>query len=222
MNTLNFNAYDPKSPVQSEEFRVAKVMYKGKKDPETGKMVEPELANSCMLVDPIAALEVEENISALTPHIISYLEGVQDEIIKEAHKSGVEELAVSDISISAIIGKLESSASSGRLNAEEINRWFDATMAEQLIVRIADSMGVGEVPSEAEESKISLITETYRKLYSKLASGKTFYQEEQATKLMVAIDKTGADSSLIGSKFTMRLEKMIADGKELENCLLDL
>lgn len=222
-NEIRFGAYDPKSPVASEEFRVAKCMYKGKKDPETGKLVEAEHKNSCALVPFITSGEITKAMEALTPHFITYLEGVQDEIVKKLHISGVDKFTSNSISIGSILSHLEAVSSTGnRLNAIAIGEWFDTSMADELAVAVANKMGVSDSPSDAEIEKIQLITSTYRTKLGKLASGKTFFNEDEAERIQKAIRMCKADSSVIGKRFDVRLQKMIDEGAALSESLLEL
>jgi len=118
------------------------------------------------------------------PHVITMLEVEQDKLIKAAHISGGDSatLEPDSIDITAIIAALEAERVSGRMSKEVITEWFDAAMADTLMVLFADKLGIGDTPTEAQADKIDSLISVYRAKYCGLASNLVNYAVEEAEK----------------------------------------
>lgn len=206
-----FQAYDPKSPTAATlGGRMVSICYKGKK--VDGELIAPKLANSCIEVPLIKTDEVKEQIEQLLPHVVSYLETVQDSIAKELHSRNTGEAEQEEaFNLSAILVKLEATTTTSRLSKEQAEQWFDSEVADNLAVLFADKFGISDNPSEAEIDKVAAICNVYRKNLSALAGPKTNYKVSEAQMLQKVLDMTDARDSVIGGRMYSRLDKMITD-----------
>lgn len=212
-------AYDPKSSKAFTGQRLSKVQYKtttDKDSPEFG-IKRPSMCVSLPLV-PVD--EVIANAAVLAPVVADYLQTVQDKMIKEMIEAGQKSISTESISIPAILEWLESNNDSGRITKEVVSKWFADNIADNLAVVLAEKLGVGEVPTEAESKQVMNAVAVFQDKVAALAGGKTSYPEkvaESLKKVMALADSGDA----MASKFTARLDKMIADSKKVEE-LVDL
>lgn len=190
--------------------RLAVISYKTVKDKLTGKDLgkKESKAVSVPLLDDVG---IKGQIPELIPHIRDMLAGVQDKIIREMLDSEVScsHISDADISISACISYLESESGVGRMTKVMLNEWFDTCLADDLMVALANKLGVSDVPSAGEAAKIEGLMSVYREKLSALAGGKTSYDVKTAVSLIKALELKGniADDS-IGGKLHEKLVKM--------------
>jgi hypothetical protein len=210
-----FKPYDPKSPTAPVVGgRVVKCLYKSTK--VDGKLVPSKLANSCLEIPYISEDAVKENMEALLPHVVSYLETVQDQMVKNVHATEVAEVEETSFSIANILTHLEESSTSGKLTKEQAEGWFDSEVADNLTVLFADKLGVSDDPTEEEAEKLTAICKVYRTKIAALVGPKTFYTPDEAELLKKSINLTEANSTVIGSRFVKRLDQMIEAPKKAE------
>ena len=206
---FTFRAYDSQLPIAVPEgMRVVKCLYKVAKTGSNAGKAAGE--NSYILVSQkhLAEEVITQKIVKLAPYVAAFLQAEEDKVIKEFHKNGGKGFGESWLSLSKILEALDTSGQSSRLNKEKIETWFTAEMQEALVAAFAEKLGVSEVPTEAELEKLAQITSVYKGKFTSLASGKTMYREEEATLMQKALEVTGADQSVIGSRFNDRLERM--------------
>lgn len=205
--TYSFQAYDSGTPaVPATGNRIAKCLYRS--DSKDG------LANSYIELPELSEDSIKEQMTVLLPHVVTYLESVQDEIVKTAHKGKYEAVQVEAVSLESIITRLES-AGEGRLNKEQVFAWFDESLKDMLIVAFADKLGLSDEPSEEEAAKLDVIVDTYRIKYGALAGGKSRFMPEEAEKLKAAIEVAEAADTSLGVRFIARLNKMQEPEKDL-------
>ncbi len=161
-------------------------------------------------IPQIAATEIAQNLSLLTPHIIGFLAGVQDKIIRAALEANDSLLHVSNesIGIAAILEYLEDSDESGRLTKESVGVWFDGTIADSLSIALADKMGISENPTDAQDAQIAALCAQFRTKITGLAGGKTSYPVKLAQSLQKVIALAPSED-VLGVRFNARLQKMI-------------
>lgn len=216
----DFKAYDSQLPVSEiKGTRVVTCLYKAiKKD---GVLVPSAFSNAYTRV-PVAHLTektVIANIADLAPFVVSYLQGVEDAMIKDAHKSGQLRIYADGLSLARLIEKLEESSNTGRLNKERIGQWFDSEVAELLAVKFAAKMGLDETSSEAQLAKLDVILAAYRAKFESLASGKVFIKEQDCLAMIGVLNTCQLEDDTLGSRFLVRLENMT---KKEEDLLLAL
>lgn len=222
-STGSFHAYDSQLPIPSlSGYRVVKCLYKVAKTGATkGKAAAP---NSYIhIADTVTPENVTENLGALMGHIVSYLQGVEDEIVKGKHKAGTIFVSDAALGLEAVVEKLEEKTV--RLNKETVEAWFDTEMLEKLIEKLAEKLELelglaengegdggesgesGEI-SEEQLAKLANVADMYKAKYAALAGGKTSYDKGDAEVLQKALVVCGVEKAGIGEKFYMRLEVM--------------
>jgi hypothetical protein len=183
--------------------RLAKVGYK------TTAKTPAKLPSIAVSVPHISPSEVQENYQRLLPFIGTMLETAQDGIIRSLYESAdgsMSSVSNEDISISQCINFMEAEANGTRLRKEHIEAWFDASVAENLTVMVAEKLGFTELDGEPGKT-VAKHVRVYRDLLSMLAGGKTFLQPTQIRGCKNAI-ALATDESDIAVKLTARLNAM--------------
>lgn len=159
----------------------------------------------------IAASEIESNLPSLIPHVRNLLIQTQDKIIREMLEKSDSILHVSnsDISIASCIEFLDDSNESGRVTKLDVENWFDAEVSDNLMVSLAERLGVSEIPSANDSAKIEQMIAAFKSKVSSLAGGKTSYDPKVATQLLKAISLCKDENDSMKERFTVRLNKMI-------------
>lgn len=215
------------------------VTYDGKNKPFTGQRLSKvtwktgtdkaspyyniKRESKCVSLPVITAQMVEDNITVLAPHLISYLHSVQDKMVREILDSGnnVVSIGTNDVSIAAICEYLEGSDESGRLTKEVIGSWFDSAVSENLALLLAEKLGVSAEPTDAENAKVMEVVSAFKGKIAALAGGKTSYEPKVCKSLLNALSLVEASDDVMVVRFTARLNKMITDA-EKEVALIDL
>lgn len=141
-----------------------------KKDKE-GMYASSNLTESLFVsIPPIDTDKITDHIGALIPHIVSMLEGTQDQIIREKRiEFGHDSIDESDFDIDKCIAFLDASASGSRLTTEYLQSWFTEMYSEAAAEFIAtmNKCAVGEL-SEEQLKKVNVL----RDMYSGFASAR--------------------------------------------------
>lgn len=185
--------------------RLSKHTYKT--DKETG-VKRDSMAVSLPIVTQAMVLEAAEK---LAPIVADYLMSVQDKIVKSMLDSteSVEVVSDTEISIDACISYLEESNESGRLTKEGIGAWFDASVADVLMLTLAEKLGVGEVPSDAEIKRIEAMVAAFKEKTMGLAGGKTRYDTKTAESVKKCMLLVEGEETGLAEKFVKKLDRMI-------------
>ena len=160
------------------------------------------------IIDSITEEAVAARITELAPYLVGYLQEQENILVKKLHVAGMTVLSPQQYGIDAVVAHLEESGVSNRLNKEKIEDWFTGAMLEPLMVAFGDKMQISSEPTDAELEKLDTIISVYKAKFGSLASGKTAYRVEEADMLLRSLEITGADKTIIGTKFVARLEKM--------------
>lgn len=211
--------FDSKTSKAFSGQRLSKVLYKKITDKEN-PMFGIQRDSMCVSVPMIAGHEVEKNIKVLIPHVVEFLQGVQDKVIKELVESGQKSIMNVDIGIDKLVDWLESNNESGRITKEVVGDWFDKNVSDTLAVVLAEKLGVSEVPSQAESDQIMKAVGVFRDKVSGLAGGKTMYEIKVAESLKKVIN-FAEDGDVLKARFVARLDKIIEEGKK-EVSMIDL
>lgn len=210
-----FKPYDSQLPIADiEGTRVVKCLYQAGKD---GKKV----AENSYVRIPTKHLTEElivNRIAELTPYVLTYLQGIEDQAIKNDHKAGIVSVYVESLSLDKIVEILETSEAGSRLNKEKIAAWFNAEVADNLAVLFANKLGIVLGEDNIDESKLmklESVMNAYKGKFESLAGGKTYIKEEDCIAMIEVIKNCNAETSLIGSRFIARLEKMSSKEEEL-------
>lgn len=217
-SSATFKPYSAQLDIPQEAGnRVVKCLYQVNK--KTGKKVRE---NSYIRI-PVSHLTEEhivDRITELTPYVLGYLQGIEDEIVKESHKGGATSIFVAGLSIDKILERLEASEVGARLNKEKIEVWYDSYLKESLMVLFAEKLGIDDQSGAEVYAKLELILGAYKAKFGSLASPKTSYNESDIAAMLGVISSVdAAKESLIGKRFTKRLKGM---GKKEEELLLAL
>lgn len=199
-----------KTPKLSDEQKAAGVV-----------AVKPE--SKCVSVPLVMADDIKNNIEMLIPSIATYLATVQHNIIKERVSAGALHVTNEEISIPACVEYLESQVTnadgtSAHLTKESVGKWFDTELADILTVALADKLGIGDVPTEEQATKLDVAVKMYKDKISSLAGGKTTFGIPLAKSVKNALSLATADDP-IATKFIARCDKMMASADEMEALL---
>jgi hypothetical protein len=211
-----YKPYDSQLPIaEIEGTRIVKCLYQVSK---TGANAGKKVAENSFVRIPTKHISEEmivARIAELTPYVLSYLQSIEDSIIKEEHKSGLLNLYVDGLSIDKIIEALEASEAGARLTKDKVNEWFTLEVRDNLVLLFSDKMGLGDNPSEQELDKLGNIIAAYRKKFESLAGGKSAIKEEDCIAMIAVIKSCEADKSIIGSRFIAKLDKLAKKEEEL-------
>jgi hypothetical protein len=204
--------YDPKTSKPFTGQRLAKVTYKTINDKDN-PMYGIKRDSQCVSIPMIAVGDIRNNLTALEPHVIEYLQSVQDKIIREKIDAGSKSISTEEISVASMIEWLESNNESGRLTKESVGKWFDESIGEMLAVVLADKLGVSSTPSDKESAQIMAVVGTFKDKVSSLAGGKTSYEPKMCDSLIKCLELAPAGDAL-ASRFMVRLNKMKEDASK--------
>lgn len=170
----------------------------------------------------VLASDVHQNLTLLMPHIVSMIAKTQDSIIKGILEENISRLHVGneEISIAACIEFLDDSDESGRMTKESIGKWFDAEIADPLMLALGEKMGIGEIVSANDAKKIDMMMKQFREKISALAGGKTKYEEKLVIQLKKAVS-FAPENDVIAGRFIARLDKMLVPVVEEELLIED-
>jgi len=219
IDTLNHSvvAYDPKATKAFTGQRLSKVTYKTVTDKES-PLYGIKRDSKCVSLPLFKAEEVVSQSAALAPYVIEYLQTVQDKIVRERIDAGASSISMAEVSIAGCIEYLDTNNESGRLTKESVASWFNENIADALTVTLADKLGVSETPTDAESNKIIAVVEAFKGKISSLAGGKTAYEPKICKSLINALELAPA-GDVLATRFTARLNKMIADHKNDDELL---
>lgn len=207
MSTLS-NTHDVRSNVAKdvkafEGQRLVSLWFKqSKEQKEKGLEAHKPVAVSI----PSLTLTDSETLS-LKSYLVGYIQEVQNKIVRSKVEEGSTFIQDSDISLQACIEFLEEDSKGARLSGEAIGEWFSNTLADVLTVAFAERLGVSDIPTEYETSKLSALVGMYKAKFASLASPKTSYSKEITQNLLKALELVDEDDAL-KVRFTKRLEGM--------------
>jgi hypothetical protein len=172
---------------------------------KAGKDGRKAMASQCASV-PVATL-TSEDCEFLSTHINGWFASVQDEIVREVVVSGADSVTTEQLSVEAVRNYLTTQAAGDRLNGEQIGYWFDTELADVLTVAFADKLGIGDVPSEAETTKLAQMCRVYRDCFTAMAGGRTSFDTAKREKLLKALALADTTDG-IGQRLQAKLEAM--------------
>ena len=209
--------YDSQLPIaEIPGTRIVKCLYR--RDPKA----DPTTARASVYVRiPAKHINEEailENFPALLPHIISYLESIEDEAIKKEHASGLLRFYHEKLSFAAILESLESSNEGARLTKEKIESWFSEVIEANLMLAFIAKLGLNpDSLDEAQLLKLELVLGAYKGKFSSLAGGKTYLKPADCEALLKVLSECDSARSNIGARLSSRLSAM--GNKEQEDLL---
>lgn len=213
----NTEVYTPNKSKALEGQRLSKHSWKTPKNADGSTGVKPE--SKCVSIPKISYEAMEKVGDALQPHIVAYLETVQDAMIKEMIVAGKTEIHDEQISMAAVIEYLEAETQGTRFTKADAEKWFTEVIEDTLALTLASKLGVSEVPTENESKQIFAIVGEFKGKITGLAGGKTSYSGKVAANLQKALDLVEDKEDPIYVRFSKRLEKMQETEMDLLNLL---
>ena len=198
-NVHDVVVYDAKVTKPFHGQRLAKVLYKTPKD---GSVKPDNKAVSIPVINDLAASELER----LKPFIVAMVQDTQDAIVKELVESGSKQIQDSQITVDCCIAWLATEAQGNRLTKEYIVEWFVNTLQDLLTVAIADKLGVGNDPTDADAQKVEQMVNAYKGSFAMLAGGKTSFSPAKVDKMLKVLELV--DDDALGMKFAAKLQEM--------------
>ena len=191
-HTVNSFVAGKSEPLNGQ--RLVRVLYK----PRGNKPAQ--YPSVCVSVPPMdtAVWNTESGIKRIAPYFNTYLESVQDKIVKSLYESKdghLSSVGDSEISFDAICAFLESETTGGRLTKESIEQWFDAQMKDNLTVIFADKMRLA-LETDEEIEKVTQQVNAYRASYASLSASIVNFGSAQLVNLSKALDISNVDDDM--------------------------
>lgn len=163
----------------------------------------------------INADSVADKIEVLMPHIISWLQSVEDEDIKKELKKGALSYFTEKLDIDYVIGLLAAKATSGRLNGAEIEKWFTSECKQVLVNAFASKLGFDVDNLEVSQSlKLEQIAAVYASKFKSLASPKIVIPDDEKESLLKVL--AIVSDSDVSTRLRARLENAAKETETLE------
>lgn len=142
----------------------------------------------------------------IVPHLVKYLESVQNSIIGDRIRDGKKTVHDSDLDVNAICQYLESEQVGDKWTSERIAAWFTDNLAE--------SIGVALIEKGFSDDKMEASLRAYEKLFADTFSSKGVIARVKA----VAIDKAlklapleMRENDSVYQRFAKRIEKTLEE-----------
>lgn len=208
--------------------RLAKVGYKQTKAMADKGEVAPK--SICVSVPPISHSDIEAHIDSLMPHLVSYLESIQDNVIRsiyEGRKYDLQSVSDEEISVLQCVNWLESESSGGRITKEFLDSWFVANMQDGLYVLIAEKLGFVDAGIDSgsveitpdQDIVISKHLAGYKGLLVSLAGKNVSLDQKQINGLRKALEICAPEADSVVGKLGSKLDQIEKESRQL---LVDL
>ena len=207
MSISNRHSVVPFIPGKTSPFtdqRLAKVGYK------TTKKQKAKFASVAVSV-PVLELTAEDYANAAS-HIRGMFENAQDGIIRSLYESSAglrKEVSDDEISPASCIAFMEAEAAGERLKKETIELWFDVSMADAVMVMVAEKLGFGgqDDLNQDQRRTIAPHVASIREVFSALAGGKTMLSQGKINGCRIYLD-LAEDGDETAEKLIARLDAM--------------
>lgn len=198
--TASFFDYDAKQEYPAPDGkRLVTCLYRSKAGHTAAR------PNQAMFIpDWITPELVAENLPVLSEYIVSYLQDMEQDMIRAKHKECSTMLGDSVFSIASLREYLDSKGAGVRLSGEAITAWYkDSGLQEALVLLYTEKAGASKAP---------LLVEFIGKRLVSLASPKTVWSAEEIEKIKPLLDSAEADS--MKAKLLGRIASMQEAGTE--------
>jgi len=134
--------YDAKKSKPYEGQRLVKTIAKADKDGNYGPHLQQTM---CTSVPVLVTADIDWSLKSVQEVATEYFKTVQNDIVSERIKSGVKDVADSDISMAAIVDYLfaDVSGASDKWTSERVASWFEDYIAEGIATRLLE-LGVDD------------------------------------------------------------------------------
>ena len=136
----------------------------------------------------------------LIPHLVEFLEGVQNQLVASRIKGGTRSVTTEELEIPALCSYLESESTSEKWTTERIAAWFNDSLAE--------SIGVALIEKGWSDEKMESSLAAYSKLISESFSSKAAIPRVKAVAIQKAL-ALGDSSDVMIAKFQARITKIL-------------
>lgn len=200
--------------------RLARVICK-----QTAKMTKDgikALPSVCASIPQVPVPNADQ-LQALLPYIGTMLEDAQDGILRaryEASHGSLDTITDDDLTIEQCIAFLAAKEAGSRITAESVRAWFDATMADTLMVFIAEKLKFTELNEEVQKTCAPHVN-GYRELFVTLGAGKTILPENQLKQLQFSLGLIDAEDAM-AIRLNERITSMRAPKEKKQVQLLAL
>ncbi len=123
----------------------------------------------------------------LVDEFIRTLYAAQREIIMTLAAAGTKTLQYSDITLDKVAASVKPKESAAKLSKDAIISWY-SSQADVMAVAIASRLGVSESPTDADMSRISMVSAQVRDNLAKLAAPNVSYDSRVKDSLNWALD----------------------------------
>jgi len=202
-----FKLYVPgKSVPDNKDHRLATIGYKKPKDAPADYKVPPTLCIS------VPKLVIDVTPAVLAAPLQKAWESLQTDLLRHLVESQPASQRLNyavngeEIGFTAVASFLATQG--GRLDGDTIETWFDANVADKLLLAFAEKQGCDEnTPKDDPRlTAISAAIANQRTLLKKLAGPQTRYDETVTTGLLATLDKCASSDDELAGKLRARLE----------------
>lgn len=129
---------------------------------------------------------------------------VQDKCIRKVTDGGRNIITDSDISMDALAIFLEETDENiGRISKDRIAAWFDASLADTLMLAFAERLGVSDNATPDQVRKLEQVCRGYKDVFAGLAAKAPSVEPKVGASLLKAVDMIPADA------FSLRVRGII-------------
>ena len=142
--------------------------------------------------------------STLNAYLVQCMQDVQDKVIRRVTDGGRNIITDSDIAMDVLAQYLEETDENiGRISKDKIAAWFDASMADTLMLAFADRLGVSDNPTPDEAKKLEQTCKGYKDVFGTLAAKNPTVDPKVGANLLKALDMIPADA------FSLRIRGIV-------------
>jgi hypothetical protein len=221
-----FKPYDSQLTIADiAGLRTVKVLYRFKDESKRDKV------NSYVRIPNrhLSESSILARIDDLMPFVTSYLESIEDGMIKELHSKGQLNIYPESLSLDKILEVLESTTNNGRLTKELIGNWFDEVLSDSLTTAFATKLGLdlaeeslaiaidsGDEETLRKIARIEQVVAMYKDKLESLASPKVSFKEEDQAALLGMFNKIpDVLENSVGRRLHSRISNMANKEDEL-------
>lgn len=147
-------------------------------------------------------LETLQQYPALVTYLGAAMETLADNYIKSRAVAGASGISYSELALDKLAAFAQTENESngiGQLSEEKIKSWFDADARDNVLVALADRLGVTETATEADVKRLEQIANQMRDNLAKLSSKKPVqFDERVKNALNMALDSVAEDDVIAG------------------------